>query len=291
MKILFLASGGDAPGMNRFLWDLYKKFKDDIYYAYAGFNGLIKGEIYPLKNIINREEKNCAGIVTKSSRCPEFKEDKFFNKGLKNAKKFDVVIILGGNGSQKGAERLYQNSVNTLFVPGTIDNDVNDCFYSIGFSTAVKEGVYTIEHTMPSISSFLNACLFEVMGKEFDAICKAVAKKTNADYSVENEDDLDFKAMKKVIVEKLKQGKGVNIVVRENIMDIKEMAQKLNEMIGKNVVKYQVVGRTQRGGTPTREELLMADKFAKEVVRCIKTKVFGVKVLADEKLNIVVKEF
>ena len=291
MKILILTSGGDAPGMNRFIWNVYKKFKKQTFYAYAGFYGLVNNKIYPLKNAVDRKLKNYAGTVTKSSRLPEFKEAKVFAKGLKNAKDFDVVIIIGGNGSQKGAEELYRNNVNTIFVPGTIDNDVNECAYSIGFSTAVKECCYTIENTMPSIDAFLNACLFETMGREDGAICREVAKKVKADFCVADENELDFENMKKVILARRRVGESAKIVVRENIMDIDKIAEKLNQMIGEPIVKTQIVGRTQRGGKPTKEELAMADKFARETVRCIKDKVFGVRILTDEKHNVVVKEF
>ena len=136
MKILILSSGGDAPGMNRFVWEIYKTFPKQTYFAYAGFTGLVNGQIFPLRDVINKSLKNEAGTVIKSSRCPEFKEDEVFKLGLENAKGFDVVIILGGNGSEKGAKQLFENGINTIFVPATIDNDVDDCAYSIEFSTA-----------------------------------------------------------------------------------------------------------------------------------------------------------
>ena len=291
MKILVLASGGDAPGMNRFMWEIYRKFKKNVYFAFAGFTGLVNGQIFPLSEVIDKSKRNCAGIVTKSSRCPEFKQTKYFNMGLEFAKKFDAVVILGGNGSEKGAKRLFENGVNTIFVPGTIDNDVDDCFYSIGFSTAVKEAVYSVNNTMPSIDAFLNACLFEVMGREDSAICREVGKQVNADYMVVDEKSLDFEKMKNVILKKYIASSSAKIIVRENIMNITEIASKLNEMLGMNIVKTQIVGRTQRGGKPTKEELSMAVKFAKETIRCIKTKVLGVRVLADKNKKIIVEEF
>lgn len=291
MKVLVLASGGDAPGMNRFFWEIYSKLKNDVYFAYAGFTGLVNGQIYPFGDIADKKIKNKAGVVTKSSRCPEFKEDEVFNVGLENAKEFDVVVILGGNGSEKGAKRLFENGVNTIFVPGTIDNDVNDCFYSIGFSTAVKECVYTVESSMPSIDSFQNACLFEVMGRENERICETVAKKVNADYAITDKKSLDFERIKNIILKNYIQTKSSCIIVRENIMDINKIANKLNDLLGMDIVKTHIVGRTQRGGTPTTEELTMATKFAKEVVRCIKSKVFGVRVLANQNNEIIVNEF
>lgn len=291
MKILVITSGGDAPGMNRFIWEIYKKFKSQAYFAFAGFTGLVNGQIFKLEEVINKDLRNCAGSVTKSSRCPEFKQAKFFNKGLENAKEFDVVVILGGNGSEKGAKRLFDNGVNTIFVPGTIDNDVNDCFYSIGFSTAVKEGVYAVKNSMLSVEAFTNACFFEVMGRDKASICQEVAYETKADYAVCEEKDLDFEVLKNIILKNFIKTRSSCIIVRENLMDIKEMAEKLNEMLGMNIVKTHIVGRTQRGGQPTKTEIDMAIKFAKETIRCIKTNVFGVRVLADQTKEIVVKEF
>lgn len=291
MKILILTSGGDAPGMNKFIWKIYKKFKKETYYAQAGFAGLISGQIYPLADVIDKKQKNCAGVVTKSSRCPEFKLARFFNEGLANARYFDAVIILGGNGSEKGAKRLYEHGINTIFVPATIDNDVLDCAQSIGFSTAVKEGVYAVENSMPSIRAFTNSCIFEVMGRDCDAICKAVAKQTNADYAVCTKKDLDIEKMKDIILRNYVQGGSSCIVVKENLMEAKRLADTLNQALGINMVKYQIVGRTQRGGHPTKDELRLAKRYAKETKKCIKTRVFGVRILIDENGEIVVKEF
>lgn len=291
MKILVLSSGGDAPGMNRFIYELYKKFRDKLYFAYAGFTGLVDGQIFPVKSVIDPRLKNEAGTVIKSSRLPEFKEKKVFKMGLKNAQDFDVVVILGGNGSEKGAKELFENKVNTIFVPGTIDNDVENSFYSIGFSTAVKEGVYAVENSMKSIDAFESCCIFEVMGKEHEAIAESVAKIVSADGCISKESDLDIENLKNVILKNKVLGKSTCIILRENIIPAPKLAQKLNEMLGFNCVKFHIVGRTQRGGKPTQEEILMAKKFAKKTIDCIKKQVYGVRILADEKMNIIIKQF
>ncbi len=291
MKILVLSSGGDAPGMNKFIEQIYKAFKSKVYFAYAGFTGLVNGQIYPLEEIVYKGFETEAGVITHSSRCPEFKEPEVFEKGLENAKGFDCVIILGGNGSEKGAKRLFEKGVNTIFVPGTIDNDVDESFYTIGFSTAVKECVYAVENVMPSIRSFNHACLFEVMGREEAAIAKETAKIVSADYVVSDKKSLNFENIKNVILQKYIKNQSACIIVRENIMPVEKIAKKLNELLGQDMVKFQIVGRTQRGGTPTLVELDMATKFAKETAKCIKNKVFGIRVLADENLNIIVKDF
>ncbi len=289
MKVLVLCSGGDGPGMNRFIYELYHAFRDEIYFANAGFLGLTDGQIFPLE--MNEEYKNLAGTVIKSSRFPEFKEKEPFKMGLENAKKFDAVVILGGNGSEKGAKELYENGANTIFVPGTIDNDVEDSSYAIGFLTAVKEGVYAVQNSMPSIQSFNNSCIFEVMGRQHPAIAKAVAKEVNADVLIAEKKDFDVEKIKNIILKNLVNDKSTCIIARENIMSAEKMAKALNTALGQEIVKYHIVGRTQRGGKPTKEELLFASKLAKETIFCIKKRVFGVRVLMDEKNEVFVDVF
>lgn len=252
---------------------------------------MIDNQVFPLESVTTKQVKDEAGTIIKSSRCPEFKQKKFFKLALENAKAFDVVIILGGNGSEKGAKELSENDINCIFVPATIDNDVNDSHYSIGFSTAVKECVYAIDSSMKSVESMNSACLFEVMGRENGSIAQLSSKLTNADYAVLEKKDLDFEKIKNIILSKQVKNESAKIVVRENIMDINEIAKKLNELIGFDLVKTHVVGRTQRGGAPTKEELQMADKFAKETIFCIRRKVFNVRVLSNEKQNIFIDEF
>ncbi len=291
MKILLVTSGGDAPGINRFIYELHKRFRGQIFFAYAGFEGLVNNKIYPLENVMVKSLRNCAGAVIKSSRCPEFKQTKFFNIGLQNAKNFDVVVILGGNGSEKGAKRLFENGVNTLFVPVTIDNDVEDCAYSIGFSSAVNAGVLTVQNSMPSIETMNTACIFEVMGRSCDAIARAVAKRAEADACVGNEKELNVENLTKLVSENHQKDEGTCIIMRENIVDINKLADEMNKNLGQNIVKTQVVGRIQRGGTPTKEELDMAKKFAKQTAKCIKSHVYGKRVLADENYEIKVVDF
>lgn len=291
MKILILCSGGDAPGMNRFVYDIYSVFKKDVYFAYAGFSGLIDNQIFPICDVAYKGMKFDAGTIIKSSRCPEFKQKKYFKIALENAKQFDVVIILGGNGSECGAKELSENGVNCIFVPATIDNDVKNSSYSIGFFTAVNECVYAIVNSMKSIESMNNACFFEVMGRDDSSIAKLTAQRVGADYCIMEKEDLDFEKIKDIILSKHIKNQSAKIVVRENIMNINEIANKTNDLLGINLAKVHVVGRTQRGGRPTKAELQMADKFAKEAVFCIKKKVFNVRILANEKLNIFIDEF
>ena len=289
MRVLVLCSGGDAPGMNRFIYTLSKNIDGDLFYAKEGFKGLVKGVIFKIDEEKIENAKDEAGTIILTSRYPEFKEKKFFNKGVKNAKNFDYVVILGGNGSQKGAKSLNDAGVNAIFVPATIDNDVANSFYSIGFDSAVNQCVYVVNNTMPSIQSTLQTSFFEIMGNKSSLLTETVSKLVNADYTICEEKDIDYKKIGKVIKENLKKEKATLIVIKEKIKNVYEIEKDLEDM--GYYVWSQVVGKLQRGGKPTKKEIKMADKFALGAVKIIKNKERGEMVLADEKEKIQIVEY
>ena len=265
MKLLVLVSGGDAPGINMFLAQINKKVKN-IDAVEGGYRGLIDGNIKPLASFEPDKYKDQAGAVIKSSRCPEFKEDKNFNKALKVANNYDCLIILGGNGSYKGAERLFENGVRTIFVPTTIDNDVEGSEYSLGFHTAVKSCCYTIKNVMPSMEAFNRCCVFEVMGRKCDAITQAVASAMQADYVIAKEEDINFAKITKIIRQRKKENHSSFIVLRENIVNISEFCMDLQEKSGVEV-RNNIVGHIQRGFKPTSVDLKTAKKFADVTIK------------------------
>lgn len=288
MKILVLCSGGDAPGMNRFLYTFSRKNKNQIYYAKAGFKGLVENEIFALDKKAVEKSKNEAGCVIFSSRYPQFKEEKYFKKAVKNIQDFDLVVIMGGNGSEKGAKELFENGINTIFVPATIDNDVINSSYSIGFDTAVSQCVYTVQNTMPSIRAFRQALLLEVMGNETAFIAERVAKEVQADYLIKEKDDIAFTKISKIVKENYRNDKGTLIVVKEKVENVFEIEKELRE---KGIdARSQIVGRLQRGGKPTKFEIEMADRFAKSALLLLKEKIAGKRILVDGNNNFCVKD-
>lgn len=284
MKVLVLCSGGDAPGMNRVVYSLSKYLKLD--YARAGYKGLVEGDIFPLDFKAVKESKDEAGAVIYSSRYPKFKEEKYFKKGLKNALNYDYVIIIGGNGSQRGAKELAEAGANMLFIPGSIDNDVINSSYSLGFQSAVDQCVYTIQNCMPSINAFCYTCFFEVMGRDSGRIAEETYKNANADVLVAKMEDFKVNTIAKKVKENVNNGKGTCIVLKEKMRDRTYFVEALEERVEKGTVKYQVVGRTQRGGKPAKMDLVMADKFASAAAKEIKLGHKNKSILVDEKMNI-----
>lgn len=279
MKVLVLASGGDAPGMNKFIARLYKKFRDNLFACKFGFKGLVENDIHPASTFQVLKYENCAGCCIKSSRFPEFKEEKYFKKAVKNAQIFDVVVVLGGNGSQRGALELQSNGVNTIFVPATIDNDVEGSEYSIGFHTAVKEACHAVYSIMPSMDALNRTCIFEVMGRDCPAIAEVTAEVVCADMLIANKKDLNISKLAKIIRANEKDDKSTLVIIRENIINLSELIKNLSDKLKSNNIKGHVVGHVQRGGEPTKHELEMANYFAKETIKSIKNKDFPKSIL------------
>lgn len=279
MKILVLTSGGDAPGMNMFLFELSKAFGQDLYACYGGFQGLIDGNIRQFNNFYffcpadmkKIDFSKEAGSVIKCSRCPDFKTPKGFEKGLKNAKNFDYVIILGGNGSHKGAMELSAHGVNTIFVPATIDNDVNISEYSQGFDTAVNACLEMYRNVMPTMHAFNRCAIFEVMGRECPAIANEVYYNCDADILVAEKKELDLNQIVTIAVESKEDEHACAVIIRENIIDINKLCKKLSDLCPEVEFKGVVVGYPQRGTKPTQKELKIAKTFAKYAIKHIKS--------------------
>ena len=268
MKILVLTSGGDAPGMNQTIYQLKKSFKDDLYASLEGFKGLINGKIVKVPDC--RKEKNKAGSIIFSSRCPEFATREGFSKALENAKKFDYIIVLGGNGSYKGCKELNENGVKTVFIPSTIDNDVDISEYSQGFGSAVSACEFYIKNSMPSMQAFNRCAIFEVMGRKCDKIAKETFLRVKGDYLIANEEDLEYDKISRLILDNHKQHRASSIILRENIVKIEEFKSKLSKLCPKVEIKTIIIGYIQRGIGPTKKELKISKQFARYAIWAIK---------------------
>ena len=278
MKILLIASGGDAPGMNKFIAQMQKKFGNSLYACKGGFKALYDNEIYPIRLFDVQPNRNSAGCCIKSGRFAEFKQRKYFNKALENAKRFDYVVVMGGNGSKKGVKELSDNGVKAIFVPATIDNDVEKTDYSIGFHTAVAMVCFAVRNVMPSMDAHNRGCVFEVMGRHCPAIAQNAAKILQADVLVENKEQLKIDEIAQKIKKNRKKEHSSIIIIRENIVNAEELSLQLNQIIGEKAVMHFVVGHLQRGGRPTSVELKMAKQFAHAAIKAIKNQQSGVAV-------------
>lgn len=272
MRVLILASGGDAPGMNKFIAQLYKKYGKNLYACRGGFRGLYENDIYPASYFEPLKYENTAGCCIKSSRFVQFKEKMFFDKCLKNAKEYDAVVVIGGNGSKAGVRKLADNGMRAVFVPGTIDNDVDDTDYCIGFHTAVSAVCNSYRSLMPSIEAFDRCCIVETMGKYSGHIAETSAKILQPTFLITQKEELDEEKLVKEIKKAYKKGESISIIVRENICDVRELARRLEAQVAPAEVRSFTVGHLQRGTAPTKLELKIASKYAHGAIKAIGTK-------------------
>jgi len=287
MNIAIIGSGGDGAGMNMCLYEIFRKLKNHVVILFnRGYQGIIDNDISDYTVCDLQRVKTKGGIIIKSSRSTEFMTEKGFYKAVNNLKnhKVDVLIIMGGNGSLKGARELTKAGINCIFIPTTIDNDIKESDYSIGFDTAVSNAVDFIEKVDTSMKAFDRACIYEVMGRHCPDIANSVSEIVKADYCFTNSSNFDdcYKKVNKAY----KSNKSPIIILQENVINIDEVKYYLMENIKDIDVKTAVVGYVQRGGDATKKELFMAKCFAEKVVELVKNKKYNQIVKYNKKKDI-----
>ena len=171
-KIGVLTSGGDSPGMNACVravvrYAIYQGL--DVYGIERGYTGLIRNNINEMNKRSVSDIIQRGGTILKTARCPEFVEDKYMQIAVENMEAYgiDGLIVIGGDGSFRGALDLYQKfGVKVVGIPGTIDNDLAYTDYTLGFDTSVNTVVSAINNLRDTMTSHDRVCIIEVMGRK-----------------------------------------------------------------------------------------------------------------------------
>lgn len=161
-KIGVLTSGGDTPGMNSAIRAVFKEADArgmDVMGIFHGYKGLIEGRIRQLTHEDVANVMHKGGTVLRTARSSEFMQDGGFEKALNMLRAYDIdgLIIIGGDGSYRGAKKLYENGIMTIGLPGTIDNDMGYTDFTIGFTTAVNtitDEIYKIRDTIARMTAW-----------------------------------------------------------------------------------------------------------------------------------------
>lgn len=279
-KIGILTSGGDAPGMNAIIYSVVKtaaKKNVEVVGIYRGYNGLINGKVKTLKleDVDNIERRG--GTILFSDRCLEFKTE----EGIKKAKKtceeigIDALIVVGGDGTFKGAYDLFNIGVPCVGLPGTIDNDIACTEYTLGYDTAVNTAVEMVDKLCDTITSHDRCSVVEVMGRNSGYIALYVGLSCEAAYIITkemefSEQDLFFK-----MKESVKRGKkSFVVVVAEGILNVVELAEKIQKTVGVES-RATILGHVQRGGNPTVKDRVIGTRFGAKAVELLFSGEFG----------------
>lgn len=255
MRVAILTSGGDAQGMNMVLkgaLDLAKATKVDLYKVRRGYEGLIDGEISPLTYDDLQGRENDGGSCIMISRSSRFLQAKYRKIAVDNLKKKKIshLIVVGGNGSFRGALDLMKLGVNVICVPATIDNDLNFDM-TLGFDSAVNHAVECIDNILDCVNAIGCGVVVEVMGRESGDLATYVGRALNAEYIITNDIPVDYKAISEQIKSYYKMGCTQPVVIlQEKFLDIDTVVDSLEKNTGIRF-KRQVLGYAQRGGKPS----------------------------------------
>jgi len=274
-RIAVVTSGGDAPGMNAAIRAIVRTAYPKglkIFGFRRGFEGLIND------NKVKLDPRSVGGIIhlggtmLHTARCPEFKRKKGLLKAARTLKKnrIDGLIVIGGNGSFKGAYELSKNCDTAIIgVPATIDNDVYGTDETIGFDTAVNTAVSLIDKIRDTAVSHERAFIVEVMGRKRGFLALEVGLTVGAESILVPEIKVDMEKICERIIENIKKGKRSNIIVAAEGVNITRKLARIIEKKTKCEVRITVLGHVQRGGHPTARSRMLACLFGEKAVNML----------------------
>ena len=262
--VAVLTSGGDAPGMNAAIravvrTALFRGLK--VKGVKRGYNGLLNEEIIDMEARHVSDILQRGGTVLGTARCLEFKDPEYQKKGAEICEKhgIDGIIVIGGDGSYRGAQALSRQGINTVGLPGTIDLDIACTDYTIGFDTAVNTAMQAIDKVKDTSSSHERCSIIEVMGRNagYIALWCGFANGAEDVLLPERYDGNEQMLINRIIANR-KQGKKHNIIINaEGIGHSTSMARRIEAATGVET-RATILGHMQRGGTPTCKDRVYA---------------------------------
>ncbi len=270
-RIAVLTSGGDAPGMNAAVRAAVRRAVYsglEIFGVYHGYTGLINGDIKEMTlgsvgDIIHR-----GGTVLYTARSEEFRTEEGQQKAIAQLQKYgiDGLIVVGGDGSFRGAQKLSEKGFKTIGVPGTIDNDIPCTDYTIGFDTALNTIVESIDKIRDTATSHERTYIIEVMGRDAGDLALYAGLAAGAESIIIPEADQEMDD----IVDRLHAGqrrgkKHSIIIVAEGVGSASKYAEVIKERTGWET-RVTVLGHVQRGGSPTAFDRMLASRMGAAAV-------------------------
>lgn len=259
-----LTSGGDAPGMNAAIRSVVrtalnrgKKVKGIM----KGYNGLLNEEIKDLKSSDVSNIIQTGGTVLYTARCSEFRTVEGQEKGAEICRKhgIDGLVVIGGDGSFAGAQKLANLGINTVGIPGTIDLDIACTDYTIGFDTAVNTAMEAIDKVRDTSTSHERCSIIEVMGRNagYIALWCGIANGAE-DVLLPEKFKYDEQTLVNNIIRNRKRGKKHHIIINaEGIGHSGSMAKRIEAATGIET-RATILGHMQRGGIPTCRDRVVA---------------------------------
>jgi 6-phosphofructokinase 1 len=291
-RIGVLTSGGDAPGMNAAIRAAVRCGTGlglEMVGIKRGFSGLIEGDLVPLDNFAVSGIIERGGTVLRSARCPEFLTQTGQAQALATIEdeRLDGLVVIGGNGSLKGARWLHQEGVPSVGIPASIDNDIHGTAMAIGVDTALNTVVDSLNRIRDTAVSHNRAFVVEVMGRESGYIALMGGLAGGAEIVLIPEVPMTLKKLAKEIAASLKKGKRHSIIVVAEGFCPQDASEGEKRSAGRIVsdflekegsieTRLTILGHLQRGGSPTAFDRILASRSGRTAVHLMKKRKSGV---------------
>ena len=275
-----LTSGGDAPGMNAAIRAVVRKSLANglkVKGIKKGYQGLLNEEIIDMDRRSVSDIIQRGGTILGTARCMEFTTPEGQAKGAEVCRKYgiDGMVVIGGDGSYRGAQKLSAQGINTVGIPGTIDLDIACTDYTIGFDTAINTAMDAIDKIRDTSSSHERVSIVEVMGRHAGYIALWCAIANGAD-DILLPEKYDYNEQRIIdnIIDNRKKGKTHHIIVNaEGIGHSTSMARRIEAATGLET-RASILGYMQRGGSPTCKDRVYASMmgcYAADILAAGKT--------------------
>ena len=273
-----LTSGGDAPGMNAAIRAVVRagcELGMKVYGIRRGYNGLMEDDMYEMNlrsvsDIINR-----GGTILYSARSPKFKTEEGMAAAIETCKKRGIegLVVIGGDGSFRGARDLSLRGIPCVAIPGTIDNDIGCCDYTIGYDTSMNTIMQMVDRIRDTAESHDRCAVVEVMGRGAGYLALTSGIACGATSILLPEVDYDFE---RDVIDRMK---------RTQKTDKVHFVIIVSEAIGGVEARATILGHVQRGGSPTAKDRIVASQMGYHAVQLLKEGI-GNRVVAMQKENI-----
>ena len=291
-SIAVLTSGGDAPGMNAAVRAVVRSAINkniQVYGVRRGYNGLLTGEVVQMNlrsvsDIIHR-----GGTMLCTARSPEYNTPEGVKKAADYCRSLGVngVVVIGGDGSFRGARDLSGAGIPCVGIPGTIDNDIACSEYTIGFDTAMNTALEMVDKIRDTAQSHDRCSVVEVMGRRCGdiALHTGIACGATAILVPEKPVDIDKMVVQKILDTKATGKRHFIVVVAEGVGHTEELAKYIEEKTGIES-RATILGHVQRGGSPTLRDRVVASAMGHHAVELLSNGI-GDRVVALQNGNIV----
>ena len=274
-SIAVLTSGGDAPGMNAAVRAVVRAGINKgmrVYGVYRGYNGLLNGDVQEMNLRSVSDIIGFGGTMLYTARSEEFATPAGIKKAADFCRSIDVsgVVVIGGDGSFKGARALTNAGINCIGIPGTIDNDIACSEYTVGFDTAMNTALQMVDRIRDTAQSHDRCSIGEVMGRRCGdiALQTGIATGATAILVPEIPYNIERDVIQRIVNTQKTGKKHFIVVVAEGVGKVAELANYIENRLGIET-RATILGHVQRGGSPTLRDRVVASEMGFRAVELL----------------------